>query len=183
MDEKTLRRQCRKLLRDLDVRPPLNVAELCDKIGDMRGKPIRLVPRPIPVPGPFGAWITSGKADYIFYQLETSKPPQDHIILHELGHMLAGHRPDTDGGILLGDSYPDTTPAALREQYPDLAEDAVRRALRRTCYDTQQEKEAETVATIILEWASVLNAVAARSAPNSAAYRIESDLSDRLGWL
>jgi hypothetical protein len=167
MRERELRRRCRKLLGELDVRPPLDVHELCRRVGQQRGRPINLVSHPIPVPGPFGVWVTTETADYILYQRETSKSHQDHIILHELGHLLAGHHSD-DGEPL---------PADL---FPDLAPDAVRRALRRTSYDTEQEREAETVATIILEWASVLDRVTSGTTPRNA---MENALADRIGWL
>ena len=125
------------------------------------------MPHPIPVPGPFGVWIATAKADYILYQRETSKAHQNHIILHELGHLLAGHTSDEhDDDLLTG-------------LYPDLEPDAVRRALRRTSYDSAHEREAETVATIILEWASVLD----RVGPRTAASPMENALSGRIGWL
>lgn len=61
--------------------------------------------------------------------------------------MLADHHP---GG--------NAEPADfLRGPATGLDGDAVHRALRRTSYDDAHEWEAETVATIILEWASVLN--------------------------
>jgi hypothetical protein len=176
LSERELRRRCRRLLNELDIRPPLDVHELCRRVGQRRGKPIRPVAHPIPVPGPFGAWITTDTADYILYQQETTKAHQGHIILHELGHILAGHRGDDDDDALFGDS--------LRGQYPDLAPDAVRRALRRTSYDTAHEREAETVATIILEWASVLDSVGPPAASSdAAAQRMGTALTDRLGWL
>lgn len=182
MRERALRRQCRQLLNELDIRPPLDVAELCRKVGARRGKPIRLVAHAIPVPGPFGVWITTPAADYIVYQQETTKAHQGHIILHELGHLLAGHHSDEADDALLSELYPDTETNALREKYPDLATDAVRRALRRTSYDSEHEREAETVATIILEWASVLDQVTlGGAAPLN--HRMETALSDRLGWL
>jgi hypothetical protein len=181
--ERDLRRRCRKLLNELNIRPPLDVTELCRRVGQQRGRPIRLVPHPIPVPGPFGVWISTRHADYIVYQQETSKAHQGHIILHELGHILAGHHSDDEDDALLGTLYPDVGPEALRGEYPDLSPDAVRRALRRTSYDTDLEREAETVATIILEWASVLDHVAPRPSADSAAERIGTALSDRLGWL
>ena len=65
MRERDLRRRCRRLLTELDIRPPLDVSELCRRVGETRGKPIRLVPHAIPVPGPFGVWITTDAADYI----------------------------------------------------------------------------------------------------------------------
>jgi hypothetical protein len=181
--ERVLRRRCRSLLNELDIRPPLDVVELCRRVGERRGKPIRLVPHPIPVPGPFGVWITTEAADYILYQQETSKAHQGHIVLHELGHILAGHRSDEQDDELLAGLYPDTDPESLRERYPDLAPDAVRRALRRTSYDNEQEREAETVATIILEWASVLDRVAPPASTGATARRLGTALGDRMGWL
>jgi hypothetical protein len=181
--ERELRRRARRLLNDLDIRPPLDVTELCRRVGESRGKPIRLVAHPIPVPGPFGVWIATNTADYILYQQETSKAHQGHIVLHELGHILAGHRSDDDDEGLLADLYPDVAPDALRDKYPDLEPDAVRRALRRTSYDTEQEREAETVATIILEWASVLDRVAPSTSADVTAQQIGTALGDRMGWL
>jgi len=183
MRERQLRKCCRDLLRQLDIRPPLDVAELCRRVGEQRGRTINLVAHPIPVPGPFGVWIATRTADYILYQQQTSKPHQDHIVLHELGHLLAGHHSDEDDDQLLGELYPDVSPEALRTQYPDLSPDAVRRALRRSSYDTEQEREAETVATIILEWASVLDRVTPRPSSAGPARRMENALSDRIGWL
>jgi Zn-dependent peptidase ImmA (M78 family) len=167
----------------LDIRPPLDVEELCRRVGESRDKAILLVPHPIPVPGPFGVWITTENADYILYQQETSKAHQGHIVLHELGHILAGHSSDEEDDALLAELYPDVEPDALRDKYPDLEPDAVRRALRRTSYDTEHEREAETVATIILQWASVLDRVAARTSTDTTAQRMGTALGDRLGWL
>ncbi|HEV2779740.1 MAG TPA: hypothetical protein VGX25_10100 [Actinophytocola sp.] len=183
MRERELRRRCRRLLNELDVRPPLDVVELCRRVSDRRGRPIRLVPHPIPVPGPFGVWITTGTADYILYQRETSKAHQGHIVLHELGHILAGHRSDVANDRLTCVLYPDDEADGLRERYPDLEPDAVRRALARTSYDTEHEREAETVATIILEWASVLDRVVPPTSPGAVARRMETALGDRMGWL
>ncbi|GGM51367.1 hypothetical protein GCM10012275_22850 [Longimycelium tulufanense] len=82
----------------------------------------------------------------------------------------------------MAELYPEVEPEVLRRRYPNLDPDAVRRALRRTSYDSQQEREAETVATIILEWASVLNRVA-QPATTDAAQRLDTALGDRWGWL
>ncbi|WP_410597078.1 hypothetical protein [Amycolatopsis sp. lyj-23] len=183
MNERLLRRRCRRLLNELDIRPPLDVVELCRRVGERRGKPIRLLAHSIPVPGPFGVWISTRPADYILYQRETSKPHQNHIILHELGHLLAGHESDPCDDDLLAEFYPDMSTDSLRRRYPDLEPDAVRRALRRTSYDTDQEREAETTATIILEWASVLDQVGAGGRASDAAQEMGAALDGRLGWL
>lgn len=68
MSDRKLRRRCRALLRELDIRPPLEVRELCARLADRRGRPIRLVAHPIKVPGPFGLWFMTQSMDVIFYQ-------------------------------------------------------------------------------------------------------------------
>ncbi|MEQ0558842.1 hypothetical protein ABJI51_07155 [Amycolatopsis sp. NEAU-NG30] len=171
MRERELRRRCRRLLNELGIRPPLDVSDLCRSVGDLRGRPIRLLAHRIPVPGPFGAWIATAQADYIVYQRDTSKAHQRHIILHELGHMLAGHQGTVEDDSLLAQLTPDVAPASVRQ------------TLLRTSYDSDHEREAETVATIILEWASVLDRVAPKASDEDTAQRIEAALSERLGWL
>jgi len=153
--EGALRRRCRRLLRELDVRPPLDVRDLCDRLAARRGKPIRLVPYPIEIPGPFGLWFATDSADFIVYQQETTKPHQNHIILHELGHMIAEHPSDDESTAFVA---------------------------RRTCYDSAHEREAELIATIILEWASVLDTVhGGRQDPTVD--RLGDSLSHHHGWV
>ncbi|MFI9276259.1 hypothetical protein ACIGXM_37150 [Kitasatospora sp. NPDC052896] len=171
MKDRELRRRCRRELQALGIQPPLRVDVLCRLLGERRQRPIRLVPYSLPVPGPFGVWLATSSADYILYQRETSKIHQDHIILHEVGHILADHQSD-DGD----DEF-------WREMMPDLSQEAIRRALRRTSYDQEHEREAELVATIILEWASVLDQVTPRKSSNPSVQRVQTALGDRQGWL
>ncbi|SHH51024.1 hypothetical protein SAMN05444521_0765 [Streptomyces sp. 3214.6] len=132
MRKRRLRRRCRNLLRDLEVGYPLDVHDLCRRLGDRRGREIRLIPYPLESPGPLGVCVATETADVIFYQQDTTRPHQDHIILHEVGHILVGHvevpaadpmRHDSDAG----------------------------RVRMRTVYDSEEELEAELIATIILE--------------------------------
>jgi hypothetical protein len=171
VNERSLRKHCKKILRALGIRPPLQVHELCILLGDYRGRPIRLVPYSLPVPGPLGLWIATDAADYIFYQRETSPAHQDHIILHEVGHILADHTSD------------ESDREVWQVMMPDLSYDVINRALRRTSYEEEREREAELVATIILEWASVLDRVTPRAPDNPSARRVHTALGDRQGWL
>jgi len=171
--ERALRKRCRRLLRDLDIRPPLDVRELCRRLAEQRGRPIRLVPYPIRVPGPFGLWIMTETDDVVFYQQETTPPHQDHIILHEIGHIIADHPSD------------ETDDDAWDALSTDGPPESTTRALRRTCYDTDHEREAELVATIILEWASVLNPLyrSVRTHDDPGVDRIGTSLSHHHGWM
>ncbi|MGH3830244.1 MAG: hypothetical protein ACRDRS_07280 [Pseudonocardiaceae bacterium] len=171
MRERELRRHCRRDLRALGIEPPLRVDVLCQRLGERRGRPIRLVSCPLQVPGPFGLWLATASTDYIFYQAETTRVHQDHIILHEVGHILADHRSD------------DTDDEYWQQIMPDLSLGVIRRALRRTHYDTEQEQEAELVATIIMKWALVLDYVTSRRSAEPAVRRLQNALGDRQGWL
>ena len=173
VSDRKLRKRCRAMLRDLDVRPPLDVRDLCARLAERRGRPIRLLAHPIKVPGPFGLWFMTESMDAIFYQRETTRPHQDHIILHEIGHIIADH-PSDEGDDQAWDALT-----------PDERPDGTTRALRRTCYDSAYEREAELIATFILEWASVLNPLhpSARTSGDLGAERLGSSLSHHQGWM
>ncbi|HEY2698550.1 MAG TPA: hypothetical protein VGJ45_24030 [Pseudonocardiaceae bacterium] len=170
MSERALRRHCERTLRALDIQPPLRVPELCARLGARRGRPIRLVPYPLPVPGPSGLLLASPTADYVLYQQHTSTAHQDHIVLHEIGHLIAGH-----AGVELDD-------ATLALLDPDTLRAAIGTALGRTCYDTQREREAELVATIILTRAAVLAAITPLAESDPGARRVQFALGERPGW-
>jgi hypothetical protein len=88
-------------------------------------------------------YVATDVADHIFFEQQTSTFHQNHIILHELGHMLCRHA--TPGPF---------RPAAGPGEGSPVA--SVRSALARTSYDTEQERDAEMVATLIFERAQQL---------------------------
>lgn len=169
-DEARLRRRLRRELADLEIDAPTGMAEVCLRLGARRGKPIRLVPYPLEVPGPFGLWLETPSADYILYQAETTALHQEHIIAHELGHVLARHRRDEPGE------------EVWHELMPDVPPEVVRRALRRSSYETDQEREAETVATMLLE-AAAARGVESRPGRSPRARRVERALGGSRDWL
>ncbi|MFI5590118.1 hypothetical protein ACIA5G_34085 [Amycolatopsis sp. NPDC051758] len=136
-----LRRRLRSELRAAGIEGPTPMAEICARLGEHRGKPIRLMGVPMEVPGPFGLWIKTTAADVILYQRTgTTRFHQEHIIAHELGHLLADHPSDE------GDDE------MWRQLLPDIPPDAIRSALRRrTTYANEYEQEAEALATVLLE--------------------------------
>lgn len=170
LKERRLRALCKRELRALGVRSPVRVDELCRLVGESRGRPLRLVPHSLEVPGPYGAWVSTRTADYILFQKETTKTHQDHIVLHEVGHMLAGHRNDSVDDLLWS------------QEAPDLPPKTIDRALRRTFYDNAQEREAETIATIIMEW-TVCDGAAPLPQHDAALTDVRSALGDRRGLL
>jgi hypothetical protein len=144
---RTLRRRCEAKLKELVVSSPFDLGQFCEALGRDRGRPI--IPVPIALPGraPCGMWAVTDDADYIFIQKQTSPLHQALIGLHEVSHLLFGHT-ESDG----------VNPQTQQLLAPTLDPDTVRYMLRRTHYTAVAEREAEMLASLILNqvgvWAS-----------------------------
>ncbi|MEB3371321.1 hypothetical protein [Saccharopolyspora mangrovi] len=167
-----LRRGVKSLLRELELDAPLDVRELCNRLGQRRGRPIKLRAYPLPAPGVFGLWIGTADADYILYQRDTTVAHQEHIILHEIGHIISGHGSDeADDDI-------------WQQIFPNIPPEIVLRALRRDGYGPAFEREAEMVATVIKEWATLLERLQfSPDRKTDAARRLRGAFDDHQGWL
>ncbi len=117
-----------------------NINDFAKALSVKRGIPLCLVPVPLPSSVPCGMWLSTDHADFVVYDAETSKHHQEHIIAHELGHMICGHQGSTTGG--------NETYSLL---FPDLNPEIVSKILHRSRYFDIQEREAETMATVILD--------------------------------
>lgn len=115
------------------------------------------------------------KADYIFYQQETTRVHQDHIILHEVGHVLAEHQNTENPDV----GNPDADRPAPGPSLPD---NLIKQQLHRTAYTEDHEREAELVATIIQEWAMIIDYVTPRASEDSALDSLRSALDPHWGW-
>jgi hypothetical protein len=76
----------------------------------------------------------------VFYEPQTSALHQQHIILHELGHLLHDHEPSER-----------VDDEVLAELFPTLDANMVRRVLGRTSYTAVEEQEAEMIASLLSE--------------------------------
>lgn len=166
-------------MRELEPATPLDVAALAGHIGEVRGKPIVVAPSEMPVDpesggeSTGGAWLSSPSVDMIFVEQNTSALHQAHIVLHELGHILADH-PDQGGR--------DT----VRDLLPDLPEELITRVLRRGHgYDDRAEQEAELIATQIATWADLIGQQPVKLSNSDHEHplgRIQQALYERRGW-
>ncbi|MCX5379714.1 toxin [Streptomyces sp. NBC_00091] len=135
---KKLRKAGVRRIAELDLPEATDVAELCRHLGEVRDRPIILVPMQMPSSHPCGMWVAARDEDLIFYDANTTSAHQEHIILHELGHIICCHR--GAGGL---------DEAAARLLFPDLDPDLVRDMLLRATYDDVQEQEAEIIAYLL----------------------------------
>jgi hypothetical protein len=87
-------------------------------------------------PAPSGAWLRTAGGDVILIDREASPLHRDHILAHELAHVLLGHdQPDGDATSLI---------------LPDLDPAIVHGVLARHCYRDAEEREAELLASLIM---------------------------------
>ncbi len=166
--EKSLRVLARNTLRGLDLDLPLDVTQLCDRFGVRRGRAIRLIAHPLPSGVPNGIWLAAEDADYFFYQANTTRLHQDQIIIHEFGHLIAGHQ-------MIG--------ASLEGLAGGPSDDESDAALRRTCYSDEREWEAEMLASLILTWAQDATSAVQATADDDGLRGLQRLFGGHRGWL
>jgi hypothetical protein len=130
-----LRQRCESRLRGLDIPDPFDLDVFCAAVAERRGRP--LIRRAVPglsADAPCGLWIGTADADHVFYDPGTSTLHAEHIVLHELAHILSGHS-GADG--------------PLARLFPDLDPAVIGRVLGRAAYSDTQEREAEMMASLI----------------------------------
>lgn len=138
MNPRELRRRCEARLRGLELPMPFDIQEFCATVAARRQRPIFL--RAVSSEaGPCGACVSLPTGDFILYEQQTPPLHQQHIILHEVCHLLCGHR---------ALQAPPDIPDVL---FPSLSPDLVQTLLRRAGYAAADEQEAELLASLILE--------------------------------
>ncbi|MFI5783114.1 hypothetical protein [Nocardia sp. NPDC051570] len=139
MSYRQLRRRCQSLLSHMDLPPFSDVQTLCKSLSAQRGRPIYLHPLPPQNDSKAcGLWLETSEDDHIFFEQKTTLLHREHILYHELGHMLCDH-----------DMHGITDSEALDYVFTDLQPNLIRRLLGRTNYTTRQEQEAEMIAGLL----------------------------------
>ncbi|MFJ8689648.1 hypothetical protein [Micromonospora wenchangensis] len=155
-------RRCQRIVDALSIPTPFEPTRFVDALAHQRGRPVELVPMPGGA-SQCGALVATDQADYLFYATSTTRLHQEHILLHEVGHLLCGHVDDRSLADL---------PALL---LPNLSTDLVRRVLGRSDYSAAQEQEAELVASMI--------AHRARRGPTGGTGPVTPEVADGLARL
>ncbi|MFB6891348.1 ParH-like protein [Kitasatospora sp. NPDC056327] len=137
--ERGLWQRCRRVAESVPLPEPFGLPALTESLARLRGRPIELIPLSGPAHAPCGALVSTDRADYIGYPVDTTALHQQHIVLHEVGHLLCGHTGDGLG------------PAVTDALLPRLPGELVRRVLGRSGYAERQEQEAELVASLTLQ--------------------------------
>ncbi|MEO7193944.1 MAG: hypothetical protein ABIZ05_03850 [Pseudonocardiaceae bacterium] len=125
------------ILQHIGVPYPWDINQFLDLLERHRGRDIDLCAISWTAGDSCGAWQQRGDHDVIAYAENTSGVHQDHIILHEIGHMISRHR----GRCVLSE-------AEAQRIAPDLAPAAFAHLLDRATSEAE-EHEAEMIASLI----------------------------------
>ena len=128
------------VVRELDIPVPFDLSEFVAGLERQRHRPIRLSQFSSGPGVPCGLWIGTADADYIYHEQGTTPYHQTHIALHELAHMLLDHRGATQVWERL-----------VNLLVPDVDPQLVQLVLGRSMYSTEEERDAETLASLIHE--------------------------------
>ncbi|MFB7262226.1 regulator component [Streptomyces nojiriensis] len=138
MDLEQLRAACEARVEALRLPHRFSTRDLRDAVAGQRGRPIIL--RPLSTLGamdaPCGIRLETPDADLLFYEEATSPLHQNHILAHEISHIICDH----PGSLELDQ---DTLRAIGFD--PTL----VQRMSGRTGYTSEDEREAEVMASVI----------------------------------
>jgi hypothetical protein len=139
MNREQSRHECCAVVAALDLPDPFDLAEFCTRLGQQIGRDIVLMSHSMVIGGLCGTWMRTAKADYVFYEEDTSQLHQQHIIFHEVGHILRSHVPGKE----LSKDLARTIATGMKVS-------DVFRVLGRDSYTDDDEFEAELIATLIL---------------------------------
>ncbi|MFI9504878.1 hypothetical protein [Nocardia sp. NPDC052566] len=124
-----LRRRCRRRLAEAGLLGAGDSLSACAEFASRSGRPIVSSAITMPSNSMHAMLVRTTDIDYIVYERDTTRLHQQHIIAHELGHLIWNHR----GIAEFGDGQ------------------EIVAVLGRGNYDPVEELEAEVTATLLLE--------------------------------
>ncbi len=167
MADVALRHRCEQRLAVLQLPMPFTLAAFVEGLAEARGRPLTVVDMPSlsDAGGPSGAWIATDGADYVFVDPAAGALHRDHIVLHELAHIVFDHQ------AALVISRADA--AAL---LPAISDETVTRMLGRSRYTEVEEREAELLATMLAQRLGALRPVLAGTDVDALRIRLHAAL-------
>jgi hypothetical protein len=130
------RLRCERILAELGLGDGCTLAEVRDRLPSLTGRPLRVVLSDQPGTAPSGAWLRTADEDLVLVDRGASPLHREHILAHEVAHILLGHR---------GRAEPE-----LSSLLPGIDPSVVSRVLTRHTYSDAAERDAELLASLIM---------------------------------
>ncbi|HLS79098.1 MAG TPA: hypothetical protein VK083_20155 [Nocardia sp.] len=140
--------------RTVPLPDPWDVNDYLARVAAHRGRSISIRPVPADMLAEIGCrgaglWVARRYDDMIVYDSEATGRNADHIILHEVGHMLLGHGPDAAD---LDAPSAGALPAALAALLPAVAGQHV---LGHNEFGPENEQHAQVFADMMMVYATL----------------------------
>lgn len=145
LEEMTVR--CEELIDTLIIPRPFDIDLFLATVAETRGRKIKLIPGRLGADQPCGMLISTTDIDYIYCADNVPPLQSQHTVMHEVGHLLFDHCTSASS---CGETPRVAGDDALRLLLPTLSPALVRRVLGRTVYASDQEREAELFASLVL---------------------------------
>ena len=135
------------MARKLPIPVPWDRDVFIANIAAQRGRPIHLIPTDTAAlaGSPCGLWLTREHDDLILHEIGTSPYHVFNIVGHEIGHMMLGHGRNRAFG-----ADRDREEDLCRRVLPAIDPETVQAVLGRTDYASDQERDAEMFAHILM---------------------------------
>ncbi|MFB7493780.1 ImmA/IrrE family metallo-endopeptidase [Streptomyces sp. NPDC056161] len=152
------KQRCEARVRSLGLpkREHLTVPVLCNRLSQLRGRPIQVLGLPLPLGSPDGLLIETEAQDFIIYEARLAPVHQRQVVLHEVGHLICEHTTET------------AVPLLTELFTPSLDPGLVRRVLGRDHSHTDVEHEAEYIGSLIGRKISTWSSERTRTVPPEA---------------
>ena len=137
MRGESLRRASEAIVDRLELPRPFTARAFCETVAASRDRPVYLYPHAFTDGGVSGLCVSTEHADHIFHETRTTALHQEHIVLHELGHLVWGHTrvlPEADRWLSL----------------PNLDATRILGILGRSAHCGEEEQAAELFAELVL---------------------------------
>ncbi|MEN3611833.1 hypothetical protein [Plantactinospora sp. ZYX-F-223] len=165
MTLRQVRRRCEQIARGIRVPDPFDLDTFISDFGADRGRPVHLIAFDLPPGAPCGLCVSTDAADYLVVTSAATGVQRVHIALHELAHLLLEHR------LHLVDEV-----QGSRQLFRHLDPGVVRAMFARTNYSSQEEQEAETLASLLGQRAGLWRPPAPRTPSDPVVERLGQSL-------
>ena len=153
-DDEAAKAKAHAALAQLPIRRPWSIEQFVAEVGMMHDRAIILDELPKSVSGVIsGLWVPTDRADIVFVKHGAEGEYREHVICHEIGHMVFAHQ-------MAGPDLIELLKETFHRIAPDISPDMVERladprpCLARDNFLQPIEREAEWLATLIMNKAA-----------------------------
>ncbi|MEU6074699.1 hypothetical protein [Micromonospora sp. NPDC047074] len=150
MDDR-LRAECEERLTEIEalIPVPWQTEEFLRRLGEARGRTIVLRTVEADPDAPCGVYLAIGDVDTLVVPARTDPYHRDHVLAHEIAHMLFDLEPG-HGEAAAGESSVIDREYA-QALFPDIPPELIKALLGRRGYGNRVERRAELFAELLLE--------------------------------